>query len=116
MKLLKLNYITFKPFYKNYSTNNRSTTENYLYFPYRFKVDFFLSYEQFKHQYTSFLRDLYSRKLSGNDYLLVIYENNVVITTDKLASIKSSLDMVQFILNKCSNSSIIKFELMHCFT
>lgn len=115
MNFFKLFKIIIKSDNKNYSTNNRSTSETDSHYPYRFKADFILSYEQFVRQHTSFYLDLYSRKLPGHYYLLVFTVNNIVIATDNLANIKCSQDMALVISNHCSKSSVIKFKLMHCY-
>jgi hypothetical protein len=114
MNLLKLLKISIKSDNKNFSTNNSSTTNKDIHYPYTLKADFILSYEQFMRQHTSFYLDLYSRKLTGHYYLLVFTVNNVVIATDNLANIKCSQEVASLISNKCSKSSIIKFKLMHC--
>ncbi len=116
MNLLKLFKTTIKLDSRNYSTKNGNTIENDIHFPYKFKADFFLSYQQYMCQYVSFYLDLYSRKLSDHSYLLVVSVNNVVITTDNLRDIKFTCESVtKLISNNCSKSSTIKFTLMHCF-
>lgn len=116
MNLLKLFKTTIKYDSRNYSTKNGNIIENDLHFPYKFKADFFLSYQQYMCQYVSFYLDLYSRKLPDHSYLLVVTVNNVVITTHKLVDIKKSCEFVTNAISyDCSKSSTIKFTLMHCF-
>ena len=99
MNLLKLFKTTIKYDSRNYSTKNGNIIENDLHFPYKFKADFFLSYQQYMCQYVSFYLDLYSRKLPDHSYLL-----------------KKSCEFVTNAISyDCSKSSTIKFTLMHCF-
>ena len=113
--LFNISKVNIRSNHRYYSSNNRSIIENNKYFPFKLKADFVLSYENYMRERTSFYLDLFCRKSPGNAYLLVVTVNDRLITTNKLLKRKEScLDITSMILKRCSESSIIKFELMDC--
>jgi hypothetical protein len=108
-----------KPSIRGYCTYNRSILENNPFFPFRPKAEFYLSYAQYISQNKSFLLDIFSDYYMkpNHSYLLLIYVNNVFITTDRLIKMEiTSKNIINNLPSYCSESSIIQLKLMHCLT
>jgi len=107
------------PFSRGYCTYNRSTLENNQFFPFSPKTEFYLSYAQYMSQNKSFLLDIFSENYIKPDhsYLLLIFVNDVFITTDRLITMEiTSENIIKNLPSNCSDTCIIQFKLMHCLT